>query len=208
MDIIQKYFPHLSTQQVSLIAQLQPLYQNWNTKVNVISRKDMDNFYTNHVLHSLFIGKIFDFCSGTRILDVGTGGGFPGIPLAILFPECRFMLIDSIGKKINVVKQVIHDLKLENVESSQQRAEKIKGKYEFIVSRAVTNLPEFMNWVNQKIDTSTHRNKMKNGVLYLKGGDFSEELSKVNYDFDIFNVSEHFKEDYFSTKKLVHIYSC
>jgi 16S rRNA (guanine527-N7)-methyltransferase len=205
MELIKKYFPEISTTQADQFSQLKSLYVDWNQKINVISRKDMDNFYINHVLHSLFIARVIQFSKETKILDIGTGGGFPGIPLAIMFPDCHFKLVDSIGKKIKVVNEVVAALKLENVEATQQRAETVTDKFDFIVSRAVTSLPEFLKWINNKIEKS-QRNSLKNGVLYLKGGDLDEELSRVNYNYKVFEISSHFNEEFFSTKKLVHLF--
>jgi 16S rRNA (guanine527-N7)-methyltransferase len=205
MEQILEYFPQLTDTQKKQLSLLQPLYADWNQKINVISRKDMDNFYIHHVLHSLFMTKVIDFKPGTRILDVGTGGGFPGIPLAIMFPQCHFTLLDSIAKKIKVVNEVAAGIGLENVIALQQRAELTTGKFDFIVSRAVTVLPEFMGWIGNKI-SDNHKNDLKNGVLYLKGGDLSSELVDLPYDYTIFDISEHFHQEFFSTKKLVHIF--
>jgi len=175
MEIIEKYFSNLSNRQIDQFGQLKKLYTDWNNKINVISRKDIDHLYERHVLHSLAIAKVVSFNKDTSILDVGTGGGFPGIPLAILFPDCRFHLVDSIGKKITVVKAVSDSLQLKNISSEQTRAEQLNSTYDFVVSRAVTSLPEFYNWVIHTIKTSSF-NSIKNGILYLKGGDLDEEL--------------------------------
>ena len=176
MEFILKYFPDLTDVQKNQFQQLEALYQDWNSKINVISRKDIDELYVKHVLHSLAIAKIQKFEPGTYILDVGTGGGFPGIPLAILFPETRFYLIDVILKKINVVKAVAEALELKNVKAEQMRAENVKGDFDFIVSRAVTNMPDFVSWIKDKIKKQ-QKHELKNGILYLKGGDLREELA-------------------------------
>ena len=204
MEEIERYFPGISQKQQLQFAALFELYSDWNAKINVISRKDMDNFYIHHVLHSLGIAKVIQFNAGARILDVGTGGGFPGIPLAIMFPETQFLLVDSIGKKIKVVKEVALAIGLHNVEANQCRAEEVKGKFHFVVSRAVTALPEFLNWINLKI---VHENShsLNNGVLYLKGGDLTDELMPVKKSIKIFDLKEFFAEDFFDTKKVVHI---
>ena len=202
--IIKKYFPEISSIQLSQFEQLIPLYTEWNNKINVISRKDIENLTINHILHSLAIAKIISFKPGTKILDVGTGGGFPGIPLAILFPECKFHLIDSIGKKITVVEAIVEAIGLQNVIAQKVRAEDVDGRYNFIVSRAVTKLPEFYAWVKDKF-INKNQNSLKNGIIYLKGGDLTEELSTYNNKSTIFNISDFFEEDYFETKKVIHI---
>lgn len=203
-DIIFHYFQDLSPLQKSQFAQLYGLYKDWNEKINVISRKDIDNLYINHVLHSLGIAKVISFQPGARILDAGTGGGFPGIPLAIFFPQSQFHLVDSIGKKITVVKSIAQALELKNVRSDQLRAEQLKEEYDFIVSRAVTRLKEFYGWVHKKArKKSTH--ELYNGILYLKGGDLEEELSELKKPYQIFELSDYFKEEYFQTKKIVYI---
>jgi len=204
MDIIIKYFPDLTEEQTELYGRLEKLYYYWNDKINVISRKDIGRFYERHVLHSLFIAKYIRFVAGTKILDVGTGGGLPGIPLAIYFPEVYFHLIDSIGKKIKVVNAVLDDLKIQNVSAWQIRAEQLNEKYDFVVSRAVTNLPEFVPWVRNNI-SSEHNNVLPNGILYLKGGDIEEEIRPFGKSVFIENLSGYFDEEYFETKKLVHI---
>lgn len=183
---------------------LRPLYELWNERINVISRKDMGNLYVNHVLHSLAIAKVTKFRAGARILDVGTGGGFPGIPLAILFPETQFHLVDSIGKKIAVVTEVAAGLGLKNVVAQQIRAEELRLEYDFIVSRAVTRLREFYAWVKGK-GKSTSVHSLKNGILYLKGGDLGEELSEVNRPYHLFAIPDFFKEPFFETKKVVYV---
>jgi 16S rRNA (guanine527-N7)-methyltransferase len=205
MELIRKYFPDLDRTQNEKLDQLKLLYEEWNSKINVISRKDMDNFYTNHVLHSLSIARIIKFLPGTRIMDVGTGGGFPGIPLAIMFPECQFTLVDSIEKKIRVVSEVTMALNLTNVTPLRERAEKVPGKFDFIVSRAVTALPAFMAWVTNKI-ISGGNNNLPNGVLYLKGGEFHEELKSIPFKHKIYSIPDFFSEEYFETKKVVHIF--
>ncbi len=203
MDFILKYFPELTEVQTSQFQQLEALYHDWNSKINVISRKDIDQLYVKHVLHSLAIAKIQKFEPGTYILDVGTGGGFPGIPLAILFPETRFYLIDVILKKINVVKAVAEALELKNVKAEQMRAENVKGDFDFIVSRAVTNMPDFVSWIKDKIKKQ-QKHELKNGILYLKGGDLREELASFSNAKE-YNISDFFEDDFFETKKVVHL---
>ncbi len=203
-EIIFNYFPSLTTVQKEQINKLYSLYSEWNEKINVISRKDIDNLYINHVLHSLAIAKIVNFKPGTSVLDVGTGGGFPGIPLAILFPDTQFHLVDSIGKKITVVKNVAEGLGLKNVRAEQIRAEQIKGEYDFIVSRAVTRLKEFYGWINKKVKKDS-KHTLFNGILYLKGGDLDEELAEMKRPFQIFDLSDYFKEEFFETKKVVYV---
>ena len=203
MEAILKHFPYLTDIQKEQFQQLDSLYHEWNEKINVISRKDIDALYTKHVLHSLGIAKIQSFEPGTFILDVGTGGGFPGIPLAILFPETRFYLIDVIAKKIKVVQAVADALGLKNVKAEQIRAENVKGDFDFIVSRAVTNMPDFVSWVKTKIKKQ-HKHELKNGILYLKGGDLTEELK----DFPkatLYDLAEFFEDEFFETKKVVHL---
>ncbi len=205
MEIIRKYFTGLNSVQLEMFVKLLPLYKHWNAKINVISRKDIDNFYMNHVLHSLSIGKIISFAPGTKILDVGTGGGFPGIPLAILFSECQFTLIDSIGKKIKVVNEIIENLGITNVTVKQERAENIKTKFDFIISRAVTNLPVFISWVNNTVSGKSN-NVLPNGIIYIKGGDFENELLQIDKMYRLYNISDYFDEPFFETKKVVHIF--
>lgn len=203
MEEILKQFPNLTDNQILQFEKLEALYNDWNAKINVISRKDIDELYTKHVLHSLAIAKIQPFEGGTSILDVGTGGGFPGIPLAILFPETRFYLIDVILKKINVVKAVVEALALKNVKAEQIRAENVKGDYDFIVSRAVTNMPDFVFWIKDKIKKQ-NKHVLKNGILYLKGGDLTEELKDFPEATE-YNIADFFKDDFFETKKVVHL---
>jgi 16S rRNA (guanine527-N7)-methyltransferase len=203
MEFILKYFPELTEVQISQFQQLETLYQDWNSKINVISRKDIDQLYVKHVLHSLAIAKIQKFEPGTYVLDVGTGGGFPGIPLAILFPETRFYLIDVILKKINVVKAVAEALELKNVKAEQMRAENVKGDFDFIVSRAVTNMPDFVSWIKDKVKKQ-QKHELKNGILYLKGGDLREELAGFPNAKE-YNISDFFEDDFFETKKVVHL---
>ena len=203
MELILKYFPDLSEDQVDKFQKLKTLYQDWNLKINVVSRKDIDELYLRHVLHSLGIAKLIEFKSGTKILDVGTGGGFPGIPLAILFPECSFHLVDSIAKKLKVVDEAVAGLGLTNVKTTHSRVEDINETYDFIVSRAVAAMPTFVDWVKGRI-AKKQNNKLKNGILYLKGGDLTAELQ--NYKtVTIYNLSDYFTEDFFDTKKLVHL---
>lgn len=204
MKSIQKYFPKLTEKQLEQFKQLEFLYSEWNEQINVISRKDMDQFYERHVLHSLAIAKIIRFKSGTKVLDVGTGGGFPGIPLAILFPDCHFHLVDSTGKKIKVVQDVIEKVKLKNVAASHQRAEEVKDTYDFIVSRAVTKMPVFISWVRKRIKKE-QKNGLPNGILYLKGGDLTEEMKPIQSFYDFFKISDFFDEAFFETKKIVYV---
>ena len=203
MELIKKYFPNLTEEQISQFAAMQELYKDWNLKINVVSRKDIEELYLRHVLHSLGIAKIQEFKPGANILDVGTGGGFPGIPLAILFPETNFHLVDSIGKKIKVVDEVVEGLQLKNVKTINARVEEIKGNYDFILSRAVAAMPTFVHWVKGKI-AKTSRHELKNGILYLKGGDLNEELQDYK-SAKIYNLSEYFSEEFYETKKLVHL---
>lgn len=204
MDQIIKYFPELTQRQREQFAAMVPLYEDWNSKINLISRKDMDNFVEHHVLHSLAIAKVQPFKSMAEILDVGTGGGFPGIPLAIMFPDARFYLIDSIGKKIKVVQDVIAQLDLKNCRAEQIRAEQVEGDFDFIVSRAVTALPEFVGWVRGKV-SKTNYHKLRNGILYLKGGDLEEELRPLKRRPRIYEISDFFEEAYFETKKVIYL---
>lgn len=201
-EIILKYFPNLTNQQKSQFQQLEALYKDWNEKINVISRKDIDEFYERHVLHSLGIAKIMEFADGTKVLDIGTGGGFPGIPLAILFPNVEFTLVDSIGKKITVVNAVAESLGLKNVKAYHERAEKIKDKFHFVVSRAVTQMPVFLRWLKGKFEKEQF-NPKHNGVLYLKGGDLGEELAGIKCE--IYHLKDQFEEGFFDTKKVVYL---
>lgn len=203
MKDILASFPNLTSVQVSQFEKLEEIYQEWNAKINVISRKDIDELYVKHVLHSLAIAKIQPFEPGTYVLDVGTGGGFPGIPLAILFPETRFYLIDIIAKKIKVVQAVVEALELKNVKAEQLRAENVKGDFDFIVSRAVTNMPDFVSWVKDKIKKQ-NKHELKNGILYLKGGDLTEELATFPKATE-YNIGEFFEGEFFETKKVVHL---
>ena len=202
MQIIHKYFPDLTEKQIEQFTDLQELYEHWNAQINVISRKNMDALYTNHILHSLAIAKVIQFEKGTKILDIGTGGGFPGIPLAILFPEVDFLLVDSIGKKIKVVNEVSNAIGLTNVIALHERAENIKDTFDFVVSRAVTNMTDFKKWVKGKFN-NTHNNTLNNGILYLKGGDLSEELRGISHSK--YEIADLFDEEFFETKKVIYI---
>ena len=204
LDALKKYFPDLTKDQIDKFDRLESLYGMWNSQINVISRKDTDNFYERHVIHSLAIAKIMSFKKGTRVLDIGTGGGFPGIPLAILFPECTFVLVDSIGKKIKVVNEVSAELGLTNVTGIHERAEKIDEKFDFVVSRAVTAMPAFLNWTKGKF-LKENKNDLKNGILYLKGGDLTEEMKTVKKAIQYFDISEFFEGEFFETKKVVYV---
>lgn len=203
MELIEHYFPEITPDQKEKFAALQELYKDWNSKINVVSRKDVDELYLRHVLHSLGIAKVQSFKEGASVLDVGTGGGFPGIPLAILFPETNFRLVDSIGKKIKVVNEVAAGLKLKNVVTTNTRVEDISGNFDFIVSRAVAAMPTFVHWVKGKIAKES-KHELKNGILYLKGGDLSEELQDYP-KATIYNLSDYFEEEFFETKKVVHL---
>ncbi|MFW6370158.1 MAG: 16S rRNA (guanine(527)-N(7))-methyltransferase RsmG [Bacteroidota bacterium] len=204
MQILEEYFPELTQEQKDRFFYLGELYPFWNNKINVISRKDMDNLYVHHILHSLAIAKFIQFKPGSRILDVGTGGGFPGIPLAICFPEVHFTLVDSIGKKIKVVQEVATSCNLTNVRALHERAEKVPGAYDFVVSRAVTELSGFIPWVRKKI-AKDNKHAVRNGILYLKGGDISKEIEGINYPLTIKPLKNYFREEFFSTKLLVHV---
>ena len=201
--IIYKYFPDLTDLQKQQIEKLQHLYQDWNVKINVVSRKDIDELYLRHVLHSLAIAKFQKFNPGAEVLDVGTGGGFPGIPLAILYPETHFTLVDAIGKKIKVVQEVVAGLEIENVTAVNSRVEDIKGQFDFIVSRAVAAMPTFTHWVKGKIKKKSEHER-KNGILYLKGGDLEEELKEYR-TVEVYDLSAIFEEEFFETKKLVYL---
>ncbi|SMD32320.1 16S rRNA m(7)G-527 methyltransferase [Reichenbachiella faecimaris] len=203
-EVIFKYFPDLSSRQQEQIAQLMPLYIDWNAKINVISRKDIEELYIRHVLHSLGIAMVQKFRPGTRILDVGTGGGFPGIPLAILHPETDFLLVDSIGKKIKVVNEVVQALGLTNVRGLHARAEEIEEQFDFIVSRAVTRMKPFYSWIKGKIKKESNH-ELQNGILYLKGGDLAEELQESKLRYKLYDLPKFFHEDFFDTKKVVHV---
>jgi 16S rRNA (guanine527-N7)-methyltransferase len=203
MELVLKYFPHLTKDQIIKFTALQSLYEDWNLKINVVSRKDIDELYLRHVLHSLGIAKFINFNDGSRILDVGTGGGFPGIPLAIMFPECSFHLVDSIAKKIKVVDEVVEGLGLKNVKTTNSRVEEIDDNYDFIVSRAVAAMPTFVHWTKGKI-AKEQKHDIKNGILYLKGGDLEEELKDYK-NIEIYNLSDYFSEDFYETKKLVYL---
>lgn len=204
MELILKYFPELTERQREQFAALLPLYEDWNAKINVISRKDMANFYQHHVLHSLAIAKVQPFKTQADILDVGTGGGFPGIPLAILFPHSNFYLVDSIGKKIKVVQSVAESLGLKNVHAEQIRAEQVQGDFDFIVSRAVTDLSQFTQWVRGKV-SAIHYHHLRNGILYLKGGDLTDELFPFRKKVRTWDISDFFEEEYFQTKKVIYL---
>lgn len=203
MEEILKQFPNLTDNQIQQFEMLQNLYEDWNAKINVISRKDIDELYTRHVLHSLGIAKVLEFKSGSKIMDVGTGGGFPAIPLAILFPEANFYAIDIIAKKIKVVNEVIKALGLKNIKAEQKRAEIVEYDFDFIVSRAVTNMPDFVSWVKGKMKTKS-KHELENGILYLKGGDLSEELKDFPKATE-YNLSDYFSDEFFETKKVVHL---
>lgn len=204
MDIILKYFPNLTEVQKKQFAQLYDLYADWNEKINVISRKDIENLYTHHVLHSLGIAKLINFKDGTKIMDVGTGGGFPGIPLAILFPECQFLLIDSIGKKIKVVNEVATALGLKNVEAKHTRAQEVKDKFDFVVSRAVMALPALVEIIKKNV-SKEQKNVLPNGLICLKGGDLDEELKPFKKTAEADELSMYFEEEFFETKKIVYV---
>jgi 16S rRNA (guanine527-N7)-methyltransferase len=203
-SIVSKYFPDLSQEQISKFNELGNLYQEWNEKINLISRKDMDHLYERHILHSLAIAKVISFKAQTTILDVGTGGGLPGIPLAILFPESNFHLVDSIGKKIMVVQDISQKLDLKNIKAEQIRAESVQDRYDFVISRAVTRLRPFYDWVRNKFLKGSF-NDLENGIIYLKGGDLEEELKEVKGKKTIFNINDFFKEDFFDTKKVIYL---
>lgn len=205
MEKILKYFPDISGTKQWQFDVLYKLYHDWNSKVNVISRKDIDHLYERHVLHSLSIAKVVRFKAYTEIMDAGTGGGFPGIPLAIIFPEAKFYLVDSIGKKIKVVKEISKALGLKNLKAEQIRVENVKQSFDFIVSRAVTNLPDFVRLVGYKFHKKSF-NEISNGILYLKGGDFDDELQNLNKKHRVYNIEDFFDEEFYQTKKIVHIF--
>lgn len=204
LALIKSYFPELTEEQEGQMSRLEEIYTHWNEQINVISRKDTENFYERHVLHSLAIAKIINFQPNSRVLDIGTGGGFPGIPLAILFPETDFLLVDSIGKKIKVVNAVAEELGLQNVRGQHERAENINEQFDFIVSRAVTAMPKFIGWTKGKIHKE-NKHTFKNGIFYLKGGDLTEEMSTVKKAIQYFEVPDFFKEEFFETKKVVYV---
>nr|WP_320117198.1 16S rRNA (guanine(527)-N(7))-methyltransferase RsmG [uncultured Marinifilum sp.] len=204
MEIIEKYFTDLTEDQKDKFSQLKSLYTHWNNQINVISRKDIDSLYLHHVLHSLSIAKVIQFTPGTKIMDVGCGGGFPGIPLAILFPECEFYLVDSIGKKIKVVNEVASALGLKNIKAEHTRVQQVKDKFDFIISRAVTAFPKFVNMV-RKNSKQKDKNSLANGILYIKGGDFQEEIAGYGDKVMLFECTNFFSEEFFETKKVVHL---
>ena len=204
MDLILKYFPDLTERQREQFAALLPLYEDWNSKINVISRKDMEHFYEHHVLHSLAIAKVMPFRPMAEVMDVGTGGGFPGVPLAVMFPDARFTLVDSIGKKIKVVSDVIGQLGLTNTRAMQARAESVEGEFDFVVSRAVTTLSEFVPWVKGKI-SRTQYHPLRNGILYLKGGDLTSELFPFRHKVRTWDIADFFSEEFFETKKVIYL---
>jgi len=203
MDLISQNFPELSGIQLNQFSKIEELYKEWNAQINVISRKDIDDLYLKHVLHSLGIAKVQPFLPLSKVLDVGTGGGFPGIPLAIMFPETKFVLVDSIGKKIKVVKAVTESLGLQNVTAIHGRAEKVEGEFDFIISRAVTQMDDFVKWVRKKVRRKNNH-KLKNGILYLKGGDLKQELQNFP-SAKLYNLTDYFDDPFFETKKVVHI---
>jgi 16S rRNA (guanine527-N7)-methyltransferase len=202
--VLLYYFPQLTPRQQQQFRDLFPLYADWNAKINVISRKDMDQFYVNHVLHSLGIARVVTFLPGATVLDVGTGGGFPGIPLAILFPDTKFHLVDSIGKKIKVVQEVAGSIGLTNVTAQQERAENLRGQYDFVVSRAVTRMKEFYGWVNGRVKKDS-RHELFNGILYLKGGDLTDEMAELRKPYSEYLLANYFKEPFFETKKVIYV---
>lgn len=203
MEILLKYFPNLTPTQKEQFKQLGLLYPEWNEKINVISRKDIEFLYERHILHSLGIAKVITFEKGTKLLDVGTGGGFPGIPLAILFPNCEFHLVDSIGKKLTIITDIAEKIGLKNIKVTHTRAENIEDEYDFVISRAVTRLGEFYKWVKNNFAINS-KNKLKNGILYLKGGDLADELKESGLNCKIYNLSDYFEEEFFETKKVVY----
>ncbi|MEI8112945.1 MAG: 16S rRNA (guanine(527)-N(7))-methyltransferase RsmG [Bacteroidia bacterium] len=204
MEIITKYFADLSDQQIKQFGQLGSLYDEWNTRINVVSRKDIEQLYERHVLHSLAIARFIQFKPGTRVLDVGTGGGFPGIPLAIFFPETTFLLVDSIGKKIKVVNDIANALNLQNIKAEHIRVEEVSQKFDFVVSRAVTAFPRFVSMVQSKV-SKQNNNDLPNGIIYLKGGDFEEEISSFGQQVKVYDLQDYFQEEFFETKRLIHL---
>ncbi len=205
MEIVSRYFPDLTTRQLEQLASLEELYRLWNDRINVISRKDIDQLAVRHVLHSLAIAKVCRFRAGARVLDVGTGGGFPGIPLAILFPEARFTLVDSIGKKIRVVEEVARAIGLQNVTPLHARVETLPGRYDFVVSRAVTRMKPFVDWVWEKIEPGNTAGSLPAGILYLKGGDLTEELAETGRPYRLYAIADWFDDPFFETKKVVYL---
>lgn len=203
MELILKYFPNLTQDQIDKFEKLEALYQDWNLKINVVSRKDIDELYLRHVVHSLAIAKVIEFKDGSKLMDVGTGGGFPGIPLAIMYPECSFHLVDSIAKKLKVVNEVVTGLGLTNVKTTHSRVEAINDTYDFIISRAVAAMPTFVHWVKGKI-SKEQKHELKNGIIYLKGGDLTEELKDYKTT-TIYDLKDFYEEDFYDTKKVVHL---
>jgi 16S rRNA (guanine527-N7)-methyltransferase len=204
MEIITKYFTDLTDQQIYQFSRLGSLYEEWNAKINVVSRKDIEQLYERHILHSLAIARFIQFKPGTTILDVGTGGGFPGIPLAIFFPETTLVLVDSIGKKIKVVNEIANALNLRNVRADHIRVEEVAQKFDFVVSRAVTAFPRFVSMVRSKVSNQNH-NDIPNGIIYLKGGDFEEEISPFGHQVKVCDLKSYFQEEFFETKRLIHL---
>ena len=204
MELLKKYFPTLAASQTEQFAAMENLYRDWNSKINVISRQDIDQLYERHVIHSLAIAKFISFCSGTKILDIGTGGGFPGIPLAIFFPEAEFLLADSIAKKIRVVEDVVQQLGLKNVKAQTLRVESLKGKFDFVVSRAVTRLPTMIGWTKHLI-SPVQQHEIPNGLICLKGGDLNDEISTIKNKFEIIPINTWFSEHFFEKKFVVHL---